>query len=96
MEFRKCVECGTEYLFPRRRCSGCGSEDFEKIPALNGVVEDSVHLIATPEPFPEEYSIILFRTEGGGKGFCRSDTDIEPGTGIAVTEDDSGPVCTVG
>lgn len=93
MEFQKCLVCGTEYLFRRRRCTECGSEEFRAVEETKCTVVDSVSLIATPDPFPDQYSIVLFRTESGGRGFCRSEEALESGTSVELKKDEYGPVC---
>ncbi len=93
MEFQKCTDCGSEYLFRRRRCPECGSVKFESVEYSKGTVVDSVALIASPDPFPDQYIIVLFKTEGGSMGFCRTDVEMNPGMEIQLKNDESGPVC---
>lgn len=59
-----------------------------------GSAIDSVHLIATPSPFPDEYDIVMFKTEGGSIGFCRSTEQIGPGDSLEITADEFGPLCS--
>lgn len=93
MEFQKCARCGTEFLFRRSRCAQCRSEEFHPVEHARCTVVDSLHLIATPDPFPDQYSLILFRTENGGKGFCRTDEVLEAGMEVDLSRDEFGPVC---
>ncbi len=93
MEFQKCAGCGALYLFRRRRCPECRTKEFSAVDEVNCTVVDTVPLIATPDPFPDKYSIVLFRTEGGGKGFCRTEEPLEPGTSVQLKLDQYGPVC---
>lgn len=94
MKFNKCLECSTEYVFKRVTCPNCHSQKLEQLEVVKGKAVDSVHLIATPSPFPDEYSIVLFETPGGARGFCRTLHELKSGDNISITEDEFGPVCS--
>lgn len=93
MIFNKCSECSTEFLAKRSACPNCGSGNISKVDINEGKAVESVHLIATPHPFPDEYSIILFETPGGARGFCRTTDDVAFGEPVVVSLDEHGPVC---
>lgn len=93
MIFNKCSECSTEFLAKRSSCPNCRSGNISMVDIANGKALESVHLIATPDPFPDEYSIILFETPGGARGFCRTPDEVTAGDQLAITKDESGPVC---
>lgn len=94
MMFHKCPNCSAEFLFGRAACPNCHSTKLEKTEVNTGKVVETVHLIATPDPFPDEYSIVLFETENGARGFCRTDAQLQTGDSIVLKEDEFGPVCS--
>lgn len=93
MIFNRCSDCSTEFLAKRSSCPNCRSGNISKVDISQGVALESVHLIATPHPFPDEYSIILFETAGEARGFCRTVDEIAAGDPVVVTQDEHGPVC---
>ncbi len=94
MLFNKCQKCSAEFLFKRGVCPECHSSEIKQIEVAEGKVLDSVHLIATPSPFPDAYSIVLFETPGGARGFCRTEQQFSSGEKVAISEDEFGPVCS--
>lgn len=93
MKFNECMKCSTEFLFSRAVCPECGSEDIATTDVKNGKAVEVVHLIATPAPFPDEYSVVLFQTPNGTRGFCRTTAPISKGQDIEITGDEYGPLC---
>ena len=93
MEFFKCTKCSEEYVFRRAVCHKCGSEEFTGVDITQGTAIDSVHLIATPEPMPDDYSVVMFQTPNGARGFCRTVSEIKRGDRIRINVDEYGPVC---
>lgn len=93
MELYRCGSCSGEYVFRRAVCPKCGSKNFNPVEVNSGVALDSVHLIATPEPFPDDYSVVLFQTDAGAKGFCRATSEVKRGDRIRIGMDENGPVC---
>lgn len=94
MIFNKCQECSAEFLFKRAKCPECHSSELEQIDVNEGKALYSVHLIATPNPFPDDYSVVLFETTGGARGFCRTTQDLKEGDKVSIIEDEFGPVCS--
>ena len=93
MELYRCSKCSSEYVFRRAVCPKCGSKGFESVEVKNVVALDSVHLIATPEPFPDDYSVVMFQTDNGARGFCRTTSDVKRGDRLRIGMDENGPVC---
>ena len=93
MKFNECRECSTEFLFSRASCPKCGSEELHTVDVEKGKALEVVPLIATPSPFPDEYSIVLFQTPKGSRGFCRTTEKISKGQEIRISVDEYGPVC---
>lgn len=93
MEFSKCIKCSGEFLFRRALCPKCGSSEFATVDVTAAKALDSVHLIVTPEPFPDEYSVVLFQTDAGTKGFCRTTSEVKNGDRLKINMDENGPVC---
>ena len=93
MEFQKCSKCSSEFAFGRAVCPRCGSKEFSMANVTGAVALDSVKLIATPEPFPDGYSVVLFQAESGAKGFCRTNSEIRKGDRLKIGMDEYGPVC---
>lgn len=93
MEINMCRKCSSEFLFKRCVCPKCGSREFVKTDVTEATALDFVHLIATPEPFPEDYTVVLFRTDNGGMGFCRTSAELNRGDRIKLLMDELGPVC---
>ncbi len=93
MELYRCVKCSVEFVFRRAVCPKCGSRDFTRSAVEVAIALDSVHLIATPEPFPDDYSIVLFQAESGAKGFCRTTSEVKRGDRLKIKNDDYGPTC---
>lgn len=94
MNFNKCNDCGTEFLFSRAFCPKCHSGNLASIEVTSGKVLESVHLIATPDPFPDDYSVVLFETGSGARAFCRTNAELKRGDSVSVTVDEYGPVCS--
>lgn len=92
MKINSCRNCGTRFLVARSICPNCGKEDFESIPVKNGTVLESVELIASPEPFPDRYYLVLLDVDGT-RVFCRSEEKLKEGSEVKITEDNMGPVC---
>ncbi len=93
MKFNKCQDCSTEFIFKRSDCPKCHSSKIQETEIVEGKALDAVHLIATPNPFPDDYSIIMFETSGGARGFCRTTEELNRGDNVSITEDEFGPVC---
>ena len=93
MQVNRCNSCGTQFLVTRIACPDCSGSDMTRIDVNGGNVIESVELIATPEPFPDRYSIVYFEADGGVRGFCRSEEKLAPGDRISISEDANGPVC---
>lgn len=93
MNFNKCAKCFSEYVFKRAVCPKCGSKEFSLVDITTGRALDSVHLIATPDPFPDDYSVVLFETGSGARGFCRTTSEIKAGEALRISMDENGPVC---
>lgn len=93
MDFVKCQECGREYLFSRVRCSSCGSMDLKKGEIFSARILERIHLIATPDTFPDEYDVAFVRTENGMNVFCRLENTLEPGTIVTLQRNASGITC---
>lgn len=93
MDFYHCSGCGIEFIYRRGLCPNCHSREFVTAMVSEGIVLESVRLIATPDPFPDQYSIIMFKTSGGARGFCRTSEELDAGTEITLEEDEFGPVC---
>lgn len=94
MKFNKCQDCSAEFLFKRAKCPECSSSSLQQIEVVEGKALETVHLIATPNPFPDDYSVVMFETSGGARGFCRTTQDIKKGNKVSITEDEFGPVCS--
>ncbi len=93
MIFYRCASCSREYVFRRSKCPKCGSKDFSAVEITSATALDSVHLIATPEPFPDEYDVVLFQTESGSRGFCRATSQIKRGDKLKIRTDEVGILC---
>ncbi len=93
MELNRCAKCSEEFVFKRAVCPKCGSQEFTKALVTGAVALDSVHLIATPEPFPDDYSVVLFEAQGGARGFCRTTFEVKRGDRLKIKDDENGPVC---
>lgn len=94
MIFHRCSRCSEEFLMKRPFCPKCGSGEIAEVEVDEGKVVEEVHLIATPDPFPDEYTVVLFQTPGGAKGFCRTVDQVAPGDGVSIAVDEFGPVCS--
>lgn len=94
MIINRCRSCGHEFLVKRVRCPSCHGEDFDQIHIHEGTVLDCVDLIATPEPFPDSYSIVLARTDNDVRLFCRSEKRVRAGTVVSISDSELGPVCS--
>ena len=92
MNIMECENCGMKFLVSRSICPRCGKEDFDHFPVQNGVVLESVELIATPDPYPDKYYLVLLLVDGV-KIFCRSQEKLKEGTRVGVKDDDLGPIC---
>lgn len=93
MKISKCMKCSGEFVFSRAVCPKCGSMDFSRVEVDRAMALDSVHLIATPEPFPDDYSVVLFEIGSGARGFCRTTSDVKRGDRLKIEMDEYGPVC---
>ncbi len=93
MNINLCKHCGKKFVVKRAICPNCGNEDIEQITVSKGKVVESVDLIASPDPFPEKYSIILVESTEGVRLFCRSQESIPSGTEVEISVDALGPVC---
>lgn len=93
MELYRCSKCSSEYVFRRAVCPKCGSKGFDSVEVKSAVALDSVHLIATPEPFPDDYSVVMFQSGNGARGFCRTTSDVKRGDRLRIGMDENGPVC---
>lgn len=93
MKFSVCNDCKARFLVPRNFCPECNSSDISERILDSGVVIYCVKLIATPEPFPDQYYLILAENSGL-KFFCRSDNELEEGTPVKVQQTANGIVCT--
>ena len=93
MEINICTKCSSEFTFKRAVCPKCGSRELSKKEIGHATVLDCVHLIATPEPFPDDYSVVMFQTGDGTRGFCRTTYELKSGDGVRIRSDEYGPVC---
>lgn len=93
MDFYKCSNCSAEFVSRRAICPNCSSTDWLTIEERVAVALDSVKLIATPSPFPDEYAVVLFKTENGGKGFCRTRDAVMAGDRVLLDSDEYGTIC---
>ncbi|MEM0156908.1 MAG: zinc ribbon domain-containing protein [Thermoplasmataceae archaeon] len=92
MNINRCRNCGTRFLVARSVCPKCGKEDFEHVPAASGTVLESVELIATPDPYPDRYYLVLLDVDDV-KVFCRSQEKLKEGSMAEIRDDDLGPTC---
>lgn len=92
MKYSRCGKCGTGFLVSRTFCPKCSSQVLQEVEFENGKVIHSVRLIATPEPYPDEYYLVLAEHDGV-RFFCRSDESLEADAEITVSDDDSGITC---
>ncbi len=93
MNINRCRNCGTRFLVARSICPKCGKENFEQVPAASGIVLESVELIATPDPYPDRYYLVLLDVDDV-KAFCRSQEKLREGSTVYIRDDDLGPICT--
>ncbi len=93
MKLMKCTSCGEAFLVPRVRCPKCLGENFTEIDVSEGIVSDCIEIMATPDPYPERYFLVMAKTEGGVAVFCRSDIELGKGSTVAIEDSDLGPVC---
>ncbi len=92
MNINRCRNCGSKFLVSRSICPRCGKEDFDHVPVQSGIVVESVELIATPEPYPDNYHLVLLSVDGV-KIFCRSQEKLIEGSRVVIQDDDLGPTC---
>lgn len=93
MKFYRCSSCSSEYVFNRAACQKCHSSRLEAFEVTEATALESIHLVATPEPYPEDYSVVMFEIGSGAKGFCRTTDAVRPGEKVKITVDEYGPVC---
>lgn len=93
MNYSHCGNCGSRFLIPRIFCPECNSTAIATSEITSGTVIHCVKLIATPEPYPDEYYTIYAEYEGV-KFFCRSSEELTPGTKVQVEDTESGIVCS--
>ncbi len=92
MNSYSCSECGKRFLVLRDFCPDCHSTDI-KVQELNtGTVLHCVELIATPEPYPDQYFLVLAENDGL-KFFCRSSGAVEEGSRVTVEDTEEGIIC---
>ncbi|MCW6168871.1 MAG: hypothetical protein LVQ96_04960 [Thermoplasmatales archaeon] len=94
MLFKFCSRCNVDFPSSLLECPECG------LPLLSKNVHEgkcilSIELNSTPDTFPDTYHVVFFQTANGGRGFCRSSTDIPSGEKIRLSEDQHGQVCTI-
>jgi len=94
MLFKFCSKCNLDFPGSLLNCPKCG------LPLSGKDVHEgwcilSVELNSTPDTFPETYYVVFFRTPDGGRGFCRSSTDIPVGEKILLSEDQFGQICVI-
>ena len=92
MNINRCRSCGTKFLVARSICPRCGKEDFEHVPARSGIVLESVELIATPDPYPDKYYLVLLDVDDV-RVFCRSQEKLREGSQADIQDDELGPIC---
>lgn len=92
MNYFKCKHCNTTFLVKRDFCPSCFSKDIENLEAREGIVSHSIHLMATPEKFPDEYYLIVGKSSGI-VFFCNSSVNIEPGEKVIIENGREGPTC---
>lgn len=92
MKSYTCSNCGFSFLVRRDFCPECRSKVITEGNILGGTVIYSVKLTATPEPFPDQYYLLLV-TDGNIRFFCRSEENIPEGGKVKLTESESGPCC---
>lgn len=94
MILKRCRKCSETFLVPRARCPRCLGEEFSDVTVKDAVVSECLEIIATPEPYPEKYFLILAKTDGGVTVFCRSDQKIGEGSAVIIDDSELGPVCS--
>lgn len=92
MKYYECSECGDRFLVRRIICPSCKSNAVTEKEFNTGKVLECVKLIATPEPYPAEYFLILAEYSGI-KFFCRSELEIQSGAEIEVHDNEDGITC---
>lgn len=94
MKYSKCSKCNARFLVPRDFCPECNSKEITELSLKSGTVLHCVKLIATPEPYPEQYFLVLAE-DAGLKFFCRSNEEVKEGTAINVEETEDGIICHI-
>lgn len=92
MKISRCGNCDAKFLVGRVFCPSCKSDAIEMIDLLEGKVIEIVSLVATPEPFPDNYSIAMIDANGIVL-FARTDESLKKGDSVGITEDEFGPIC---
>ncbi|MCL4438885.1 MAG: hypothetical protein M1616_05940 [Candidatus Thermoplasmatota archaeon] len=93
MKIYRCRNCKNRFLVFRFICPSCGMTGLETVPVIKGKVIETVMLKATPEPFPENYSVVKADSDGIIV-FCRTLERLQKGDEIMIEDDDLGPVCS--
>ncbi|MDS0257436.1 hypothetical protein ApAK_07130 [Thermoplasmatales archaeon AK] len=94
MNYHSCEDCGEKFLVDRAFCPRCHSERIQKRQIETGRVISVVHLVATPEPYPDQYSLVLAEAEGV-KFFCRSTDKVARGDPVKLSDTDDGLICSL-
>lgn len=92
MRISRCRNCNAKFLVGRVFCPSCKSDAIEMINLVGGKVIEIVSLVATPEPFPDSYSIAMIDADGI-MVFARTDESLKKGDSVRITEDGFGPLC---
>ncbi|MEM3676393.1 MAG: hypothetical protein QXV22_04990 [Thermoplasmataceae archaeon] len=92
MRIYECGECGERFLVERVFCPKCHSENIKGLEIDRGKVLNTVSLVATPEPYPDKYTLVLAEYDGT-RFFCRSEGDVKPGDTVIVKETPDGLIC---
>ncbi len=91
MKYMECNDCGAVSLVQRDFCPKCRSENLDRKKLTGGRVIYSVKLVATPEPYPQEYFLVLAES-GRLKFYCRSDEELGEGEVISLTDSENGVI----
>lgn len=92
MIMNRCTGCGETFLVKRAFCPECHSSKIEEFEVGEATVVISLKLVATPEPYPDEYFLVFAEHNGTGF-FCRSEENLKAGSKIRITSDEDGLIC---
>lgn len=92
MLMNRCKACGETFLVKRAFCPKCHSSKVEEFEVGEATVISSLKLVATPEPFPDEYFLVFAEYKGTGF-FCRSEEDLKVGSKIRFDSGTDELIC---